>query len=362
MIGSSTVPGDEPVSALASWGRNLLRFWWLPPTIGASLVLAFGDVGSSNWDRVGSMFMAATIASLCIHAAISGLYAFVVDTWLERRTSPLARGLTHFCTVFVGVGIGSELALALSGLVLGPSGQGSSARWELWQTGLPIGAAVTAVWVVTSQLQQTAREAELARAAAERETLEAELTALRARLDPHFLFNALNTVADLIEHDSAQAVRAVEELSRLLRAALEDSRHKTVSLEHELALVQDYLGLERLRFENRLRVTLEIGVDAAQIRIPPLLIQPLVENAVKHAVASSPTGATIVVRAREQGQHLVLTVEDDGPGSADSEGTQTGEQSVRRRLALTYGEQALIEAGPRPGGGWRVLLELPLTS
>jgi signal transduction histidine kinase len=204
--------------------------------------------------------------------------------------------------------------------------------------------------------QQAAAETE-ARMLAER----AQLAALRARLNPHFLFNALHTVSSLVSTDPAAADEAIERLGGLLRYALDESTDE-IPLEREWAFTRDYLSFERLRLGERLRVREALDRDALASNVPLLVLQPLVENAVRHAIASNPEGGTIHVTASLRDHALTLRVEDDGPGG-EPRGIENsrglGLRALKRRLDVRYGARARVDIRTAPGAGFAVTVVLP---
>lgn len=200
-------------------------------------------------------------------------------------------------------------------------------------------------------------------AAAERATADAQLRALRYQINPHFLFNALNALADLVQTGRADdADRMILDLSALLRRMLNDAdAPPDVSLAEEIELQRLYLALEARRFEDRLRVEIDLPATVADIRVPRLILQPLVENAVKYALGGSHVLVTIRVRAWAEAQRLMLAVEDDGRGPASTaSGFGIGLANVRARLWIRHGSDADLFAGPLTQGGYRARIELPL--
>jgi LytS/YehU family sensor histidine kinase len=201
-----------------------------------------------------------------------------------------------------------------------------------------------------------------AAAAAEAKLLaeQAQLAALRAQLNPHFLFNALHTVSALIPQEPAGADRAIERLGELLRYAMADD--ELVPFSSEWTFVRDYLAFEQLRLGDRLRVSDHLDPAAADRLVPPLLLQPIVENAVRHGVASRPEGGCIHVEARIDGDIMIVRVADDGPGDRRRDGGRQGLGlvSVSRRLAAVFGPRADLRIdNSGPGGGYTVSLTIP---
>ncbi|MEL7059421.1 MAG: histidine kinase [Acidobacteriota bacterium] len=194
---------------------------------------------------------------------------------------------------------------------------------------------------------------------------EAKLSHLRSQLRPHFLFNALNSVAASMEQSPAVGRRVVRQLGELLRASLRAEDEHWISFEQELDLARAYLEIEQVRFEDRLRFRIEAPPEILAWPIPALLLQPLVENAVHRGIASKIDGGEIVVRARSDGDRLRVEVEDDGVGlgpSLDlraSEGTGIGLANTRDRLATLYGDGGRLRVANRSSGGVLVTLELP---
>lgn len=264
----------------------------------------------------------------------------------------LVKTLAFAASVLLGV----ELALFLLRLV-GLEVHGSRAMF--WRFAGAVTLVVLIVSVAFDRLRAHAREVELREEQARRELLEAQLSNLRARLNPHFLFNSLNTLAGLIEEDPPAAVDALQRLCELLRHALESTEERRTPLGTELSVLGDYLEMERLRFGDRLRWTLEVDDELHSATVPTLLLQPMVENAVKYAVAPRREGGSIHVRGYAQDAQLHLEVTDDGPGMTETSGTQLGEKTLRERLRLEYGSDATVSAGPRSEGGYRVLVSLP---
>ena len=220
---------------------------------------------------------------------------------------------------------------------------------------------VTGVWFYV----MIAGVAYAQRAAARNAQLEAlqarsQLAALRAQLHPHFLFNALHTVVQLIPLDPERATRAAEQLAALLRASFDNPREQ-VTLREEWAVVRLYLDIETIRFGERLVVATEFTPEALAAPLPSFALQTLVENAVRHGAAPRVAATTVRVRARVHGEILLVTVEDDGMGAepAALEAGGTGLRRLRERLGCLYGGSASLLLQTSPGQGLRAELGVP---
>jgi len=172
---------------------------------------------------------------------------------------------------------------------------------------------------------------------------EAELRALEYQINPHFLFNCLNSIRALVIEDPTRAQDMLTKLSNVLRHSLRHDNRHTVPLESEIAAVADYLAIEAVRFEERLQTQFSIEPGVEQFPVPPMLLQILVENAIKHGIARQPQGGRIVIRAAQHGDGIMLTVENTGSlTAAPPNGNSLGLANVRERLRLLYGESASV--------------------
>ena len=179
-------------------------------------------------------------------------------------------------------------------------------------------------------------------------------------MDPHFLFNALNSVSALCTSDPRGARHMCEQLAAFLRGNLELTGAERIALGQELALAHAFLQIERVRFGERLRFVSEVDEAAAKVEVPPLLLQPLVENALKHGIAHLLDGGTVSIQAKRRRDTLYVVVENPcDPDRPPAPGTELGLENVRRRLAATYGERALVAVERRPER-FRVELRIPL--
>jgi two-component system sensor histidine kinase AlgZ len=190
--------------------------------------------------------------------------------------------------------------------------------------------------------------------------LEARLEALQARTNPHFLFNSLNTVMELVASDPERAEETLARLAAIYRYALEGAERRLVLLQDELDAVRDYLEVERARFGERLRYRLDVGPGAASIKVPPMLVQPLVENAVLHGIGRRVEGGEVRLEARAEGGGLELVVRDDGPGPLGTahRGAGTSLRNIAERLRLLFGESASLTTRRLPDGGFEARLRL----
>jgi two-component sensor histidine kinase len=207
---------------------------------------------------------------------------------------------------------------------------------------------------------QRARAVEQTRA----ELAQAELRALRAQIHPHFLFNTLNTIAALIADQPEAAEETTTRLADVFRYTLRASDREHSRFGDELDFLRAVLSIERRRFGDRLRVVEAIEPGLESLLVPSLLLQPLVENAVRHGVSSRLQGGTVTLGARRDGDRLLVTIEDDGPGfeaAAPSRGAGFGLHSVRERLRVAGPPHDLVIESP-PGGGTRIRVTLPVTT
>lgn len=176
---------------------------------------------------------------------------------------------------------------------------------------------------------------------------EAELRALKSQVNPHFIFNALNSLRSLIEEDPARARLAVTQFANLLRHSLQVGQSETVSLDDELRAAQDYLALEQVRYQGRLRLRFDIEPDALAQRVPPMLVQTLVENAIKYGIAQRRQGGEVSISACHEGDTLRIRVTNPGTIERDAKtmfpSMGLGLNNASRRLRLLFGERATVQ-------------------
>jgi sensor histidine kinase YesM len=199
----------------------------------------------------------------------------------------------------------------------------------------------------------------------EHQASSAQLAMLRYQLNPHFLFNTLNSISTLVLLKQTERANAMlSRLSSFLRYTLVNEPMGTVTMAQEVETLKLYLEIEKMRFEDRLRPRFEIDPDVSLARLPSLLLQPLVENAIKYAVTPQEEGADIEVAARRVGNRVVIRVKDTGPGAEDhwvkaQESTGVGLANIRDRLAQAYGPDQRIDTESNGNGGFSVTIEIP---
>jgi signal transduction histidine kinase len=200
--------------------------------------------------------------------------------------------------------------------------------------------------------RQRYRQRELEASRLQARLARAELDALRRQLHPHFLFNAMQGVAELIHEHPQRAEAVVLQLSELLRWTLGHSDSMEVTLREELEFVERYLAVEKVRFEERLSIVWNVPPETFEARVPQLVLQHLVENALRHGLASRAEGGTLTIAAEERDDHLELSVADDGIGLGEGSARWgLGLKNTRARLERLYGKEQRLELEPRPCGG-----------
>lgn len=221
---------------------------------------------------------------------------------------------------------------------------------------LLFGAIVSYVFISLGMLaQEKVKRLEIEKSAAE-----TELKLLQSQMEPHFLFNTLSNVISLIDTDPEKARRMLESFTAFLRRSFITSRERTVTLSQELDVVRSYLDIFSMRMGDRLEYVIDVQEEIRNCRIPPLLIQPLVENAVKHGLAPSLRGGTIKVQGSRSGNSLSISVSDSGQGINErSAGSGVGLDNIGNRLRLLYGQQGSLQFEENKPCGTTVTIEIP---
>jgi sensor histidine kinase YesM len=351
--------------------RHVVPHYWLrilavAAVLAALTTLTFGELGSLRSTLV------SLAHSIVYTACICGLAGSVMP-WLAQRLTdrrPLVRWtvlvLALLATAVVGTAVAATILVA-TGL---ESGSTIAAVFLahlriVVLIALTIGVGITLYESLRFRLEATTtqlRERELEQERTRKLALEARLSSLESRLQPHFLFNTLNAISALIQQDPERAEHTVERLAALLRASLDATGRGTVPLAREMEMVADYLEIEQARLGPRLSCALDVPPDVAGCDVLPLSVQTLVENSVKHAVATRRAGGKIRVAARGDDGRLTVEVWDDGPGFALEEIAQGhGLDTLRSRLVVRFGPAATLSV-TRRDGGTVVGLSLPRTA
>jgi len=333
-----------------------LRFWYF----------YFDDLTRRHPGTFGRRLLEESTGSL------TALFCFVGVVWLHDHL-PLTRATwKHRLPLYVPgfalyTAVHTSLMWAtrtlLSPLVgLGPYDYGvfpTRFFMEAGEDAIAFSAFIIALNLVDSY--RARREGERRERELERHFVQAQLQSLRLQLQPHFLFNALNTISQVMYDDPAAADEMIGHLAELLRQAIRTIHRQEVALGEELALLDHYVALMRARFGEDLVILVEASADARGALVPSLLLQPLVENAVRHGNAMRHGRGRVEVRAVRVGDRLDLDIVDDGDGDheGESEGNGLGLSATAERLALLYGSESSFAAGPRPGGGFGVAIRIP---
>jgi two-component system LytT family sensor kinase len=335
---------------------------WVVPAFLAALQ-AFAQHRLGNWDGQLSRILLFEFFDWLLYGALTPIVFYLARRFPLERPHLARRLLLH-------------LGAAWFNCALWAAG-GTLLRWLIWQetltgrgyigwffTSLPFGVAVYfAVLGIEHAIFyfREARDRETQAARLSAQLSEARLGALRMQMKPHFLLNSLNAVLVLVrDRDHATATRVLEELGEILRHVLRPERPEEVALSEEVDFLRRYLAIEQVRFSDRLKTSFEINPAVLAAAVPDFILQPLVENAVRHGIAGSTEAGMIRVAAHRAGDQLVLTVEDDGPGFARGGPPQgLGLSNTRERLEVLYGSRGSLDVTGRAGGGTVATIRLP---
>ncbi|MFN3304088.1 MAG: sensor histidine kinase [Roseateles sp.] len=323
--------------------------------------LQLGRLGTPHWwskDLPGHLLVSGCVTT-CFFLSFRSFEKLAPQRWLDEVTGWRDWRAAAFY-------VGMSLACSTVGVVIGlfavdlvwsmPGWYRSLARPGFWGQFLGI-------TLVVSFLIGLRYRARWKQEALQARINEAQLKLLQGQIEPHFLFNTLANVQSLIDFDPERAKRMLERFTDYLRAGLGQLRGESTTLAQEFVLLEAYLALMQLRMGERLRVRLALPAELATVELPPLLVQPLVENAVHHGLEPQIAGGEVAVTARRDAHHLIIDVEDDGQGLDGPRrrpGNGVALANIRARLAARWGPAATLELQPRDGGGTRAHLRIPL--
>lgn len=349
--------------------RNILKavawdsvFAFIPP------ILTFTMNSGTTWDQLAEEFRFSLVYSNCIGAFA---FLFIPKIWLQTCDYPhWLRWAARVIAMFAACVAGSLVACLIFVAV---GWQPMSAYWPQFLGSLKLAAFLTISAGLAIGIYSTLRERldettlqlrtrELERERALKLATEAQLASLESRIHPHFLFNTLNSISSLIPEDPVRAERLVEQMAALLRFSLDAHHSGLVPLSRELKIVGDYLEIERARFGDRLRYEIDVPPDLGDSRIPPLSLQTLVENSVKHAIAADRAGGEIRITGAQSNGNFRVEVSDPGPAfQLESAPAGHGLDNLKGRLATLFGDRAAL-ALQRVGGRNHLTLSVPQTA
>lgn len=319
------------------------------------------DNGTVNWSDV--IFAGTEWLFL---GGLTPITYFLAQKFPLRRDRIKLILVVHFCGALLlcigWAGLGVLLGMLLKRFPAQPNLLEGYFSWLL--TTLPWGVfmyftVLGCVYAFTYYSEVRERETQQAKLSAQ--LAEANLSALRMQLHPHFLFNSLNAITVLVRDERIrEAVRMLELLSGLLRQVLQSDKRHEVTLSEELQFIEQYLAIEEVRFPDRLRVVWSIDDATRDALVPEFILQPLVENAIRHGIATRAEGGVVEIHSAIEGEQLVLTILDDGPGYRAGTAFGVGLANTQARLNTMYGEAAHLRVEAREGGGTVVELKFPL--
>jgi sensor histidine kinase YesM len=336
-------------------GKNLLRILVLTGGFNTLIAIFLTGIG------YGQGFIVNLVFSQCIGFWICT--CVLAAAYWFHTSSPVRNTLFTAAAISIGAVAGSFLASALTGIPLSLILLGESIPLpQLLLLGLLFGSIITYFFhsrETMARARALIQEERIKRLSLEKEGLETRLRLLQAQVEPHFLFNSLSNILSLLDTDLGKGKEMLADLIRYLRASLSRTREKTTTLEQEMELVRAYMNIYKVRMGERLRYRIEFPDHLKDRPLPPLLIQPLVENAIRHGLEPKIEGGEISIIVRENGDTLRLEVSDTGIGLDEKSPAGIGFSNIRERLQTLYdgrGQLILEENAPC---GVKAILEIP---
>jgi sensor histidine kinase YesM len=312
-------------------------------------------------DDLLSMLIVANAIGFTLHALFMVTGCLGVDRWARGRGAVFTAGYYTVLSTF-GVLVG----FSITALAFDPNALSwiLQPKWiaAMGATSGVISAILAAIFFARARQARAvaALESERLRAErVEREATLANLRALQAQIEPHFLFNTLANVTSLIDREPATAKRMLDSFIRFLRASLAATRMEHTTLGDEAELIASFLQVIQVRMGNRLRYAVDVAPELASFTLPPMLLQPVVENAIRHGLEPKVEGGEVSFRARKADGSVVIEIVDSGVGFASTTRGGVGLANLRDRLKLLYGERATLAIGENPPAGTRVTVRLP---
>lgn len=353
--------------------------WVIPSGLAALQLTVVGDASGTHYGIGTSLLWQGSAWMLW------GLWSQLVLTLVDRVKLDTARvlpWLSIHAGMTVIISAANVLAIAWLDHVFGAMGQVTSYAFALRVVLVNhLDIQVVLYWAVLGaaymvEFVRRYRERDRAAAELEQKLARTQLEALRMQLNPHFLFNALNSVAELMEMDVQEAQRTLIRVSDLLRLSLRSAGQSLIPVWQEIELVELYLQIARVRYGSGLAVDIDVDPNAVDLLVPSFLLQPIVENALKHGLAPGHPDQLITVRLARAGSSLEIVVEDNGKGLdgllttsgrflatvPSVDGLGIGLTNTRSRLAMLYGDRYAFRMSNQAGGGCRVDIRLPVTS
>jgi sensor histidine kinase YesM len=316
-----------------------------------ALFLTAMDFGDGFWIN---FIMSQSIGLSCCTAILASLYFFPSD-------KPILQAVRVAVALLIGSLCGSFLGTILSGL--GPAIIfGKHGLFQLLILGVMFGTIITYFFSSRAQIAESKtliQEEKIKRLTSEKQAAEANLKMLQAQIEPHFLFNTLSNVLNLLDNDVAKGKSMLVDFTSYLRTSLVKIRGQRTTLGHEMEMIRAYLNIFKVRMENRLNFSIELPEPLAEIEFPPMLLQPLVENAVKHGLEPKIEGGNIMIKAEEKNGFLSLEVIDTGIGITGHYHSGLGLSNVRERLESLYDNRASVSLEANQPCGVKATIEVP---
>lgn len=342
-----------------SFGRSLLRGISINIVFCTLIAIFLSIIGFAPRGEVTS-FWYNFVFSQCV-----GNFCCVL-VMASQRYLPRKNWWAVVAFIFVALLLGGFLGIVLAALLLGIDLGGFLGErgfilriilGTLW-----FGFTITFLWRLYEKVVETkavAQEEKVKRITSEKAVVETNLKFLQAQIEPHFLFNTLSNIHTLLDSDPAKGKSMLADLTRYLRTSLSKSRQEMSTVAQEMELICDYLRIYQVRMGERLRFEIDVPEHLAGAALPPMLVQPIVENAIKHGLEPKIDGGDITIRAAMNGENLSIEVKDTGLGFVSSQRQGTGLTNIKQRLKSLYAEKGRLQLEENKTGGLTAVIEIP---